>query len=122
MVIHTAKKGPVRIRVELAGTQEEQSRGLMYRSSLPEDQGMLFLFPDETDHSFWMKNTLIPLDMIFIGADGRIAGIHAKATPLSETPISVGKPSRWVLEVNGGWAAYHGAAPGDRVGLEGATP
>jgi uncharacterized membrane protein (UPF0127 family) len=122
VVIHTAAKGPVRVRIELARTEEEQSRGLMYRTSLPEDHGMLFLFPEEKDHAFWMKNTYIPLDMIFIGSDGRIVGIHAKATPLSTAPISVGKPSRWVLEMNGGWAAYHGAAPGDRVGLEGATP
>jgi uncharacterized membrane protein (UPF0127 family) len=122
VVIQTTKKGLVRVRVEIARTQEEQSHGLMYRTSLPEDHGMLFLFPEEIDHSFWMKNTLIPLDMIFIGADGRIAGIHAKATPLSQTPISVGKPSRWVLEMNGGWAAYHGVEPGDRVGLEGAAP
>ena len=91
----------------------------MYRTSLPEDGGMLFVFPEQSKQSFWMKNTLIPLDMLFIDGDGRIVGIHPDAVPLSEAPISVGKPSTYVLEVNGGWAARHGVHPGDTVELRG---
>ena len=116
--VHTAR-GPVRIRLELALTPEAQERGLMYRSSLPEDQGMLFVFPEDTDHSFWMKNTLIPLDMLFIAADGTVVGLHANATPLSTAPIGVGRPSRYVLEVPGGSAARRGIAAGDRVEFRG---
>src|SRR5262245_7262677 len=112
-VVHTSR-GDVHIRLELALTPETQERGLMYRSSLPEDQGMLFVFDQDIDHSFWMKNTLIPLDMLFITADGRVAGVHANATPLSTAPISVGRPSRYVLEIGGGGAARRGIASGDR--------
>lgn len=122
VAIHTAKKGTVRVHVEIARTPDEQALGLMYRSSLPQDHGMLFLFPEETDHRFWMKNTYVALDMIFIAADGHVAGIHPNAVPLSEAPISIAKPAKWVLEVNAGWAEKHGVAPGDSVGLMGATP
>jgi len=84
---------------------------------------MLFVFPEEREQTFWMKNTLIPLDMIFIAADAegapRIVGVHADATPLSTKPISVGVPSRWVLEVPGGWAGERDIRTGDRVELRG---
>jgi uncharacterized membrane protein (UPF0127 family) len=89
----------------------------MYRSELADGHGMLFVFPEESDHRFWMKNTLIPLDMIFIGADGTIVGIHRDATPLSTAPVGVGRPSRYVLEVPGGWTGRTGVAPGQRVEL-----
>jgi uncharacterized membrane protein (UPF0127 family) len=89
----------------------------MYRTELADGRGMLFVFPEEQDHRFWMKNTLIPLDMIFIGADGVIVGIHRDATPLSTATVGVGHPSRWVLEVPGGWSARRGVAPGQRVEL-----
>jgi uncharacterized membrane protein (UPF0127 family) len=122
-VIHTQTSGPVEVTLELARTPEEQQRGLMYRTSLADGHGMLFLFDHDTDHRFWMKNTLIPLDMIFIARDGdaagRIVGIRAEATPQSLAQVGVGKPSRWVLEVPGGWAEAHGVAPGDRVELRG---
>ena len=118
--VHTAR-GSVRIRLELALTPEAQERGLMYRSSLPEDQGMLFVFPADADHSFWMKNTLIPLDLLFIAADGTVVGLHANATPLSTASIGVGRPSRYVLEVPGGNAARRGIAAGDRVEFQGVT-
>lgn len=117
-VIHTAR-GPVEVVVELARTPDELQKGLMYRTALADGRGMLFVFPDDRDHSFWMKNTLIPLDMIFITADGTIAGVRADATPLSLAPIAIGRPSRHVLEVPGGWAARHGIATGDRVELRG---
>jgi uncharacterized membrane protein (UPF0127 family) len=116
--IHTSG-GPVVVALEVAVTPEAQQRGLMYRTALADDHGMLFVFPGETDHEFWMKNTLIPLDMLFIARDGTIVGIHADATPLSTAPISVGKASRYVLEVPGGYAARRHIASGDRVELVG---
>ena len=110
-------RGPVAITLEVVADDASRTRGLMYRDRLADGHGMLFVFDEETDHAFWMKNTIIPLDMIFIGADRRIAGVHANATPLSLAPISVGRPSRWVLEVAGGYAARAGFAVGDRVDL-----
>jgi len=111
--------GPVRVALEVAATPEAQRQGLMYRTSLPDDHGMLFLFPADADHEFWMKNTLIPLDMLFITADGRIAGIRENTTPLSTVPLGIGRPSRHVLEVPGGYAARRGIAAGNRVELHG---
>ena len=116
--IHTTG-GPVDVALEVAATPETQQRGLMYRSALADDHGMLFVFPIDSEHEFWMKNTLISLDMLFVAADGRIVGIHADATPLSTAPITVGTPSRWVIEVPGGFARKNGLAAGDRVELAG---
>jgi len=112
-----AGDGVVEVRVEVVSTPEALAHGLMYRSELADGHGMLFVFPEESDHRFWMKNTLIPLDMIFIGADGTIVGIHRDATPLSTAPVGVGRPSRYVLEVPGGWTGRTGVAPGQRVEL-----
>jgi hypothetical protein len=117
-VVHAAK-GDVQVALEVAATEPARTQGLMYRTTLADDRGMLFVFETEVEHQFWMKNTLIPLDMLFIAADGRIAGIHADATPLSLASITVGLPSLWVLEVPGGWAARHGVAAGDHVELRG---
>lgn len=117
-VVHTAR-GPVTVSLEVAATPAAQQRGLMYRTALADDHGMLFVFPDARPHDFWMKNTLIPLDMIFIAADGRVVGIRAETPPLSTAPIGVAEPSRWVLEVPGGYAARRGIAAGDTVELRG---
>jgi hypothetical protein len=105
-------------RVELAIKPEEFQRGLMFRTELAQDAGMLFVAKFPQQHTFWMKNTLIPLDMIFIDDDGRIVGVVARAVPGDLSPRSAGGPSRYVLEVNGGWAEAHGVAPGDRVRFE----
>src|SRR5215472_4733843 len=102
--------------VELAVTPEEQAKGLMFRRQLPEKQGMLFDFHREQPTAFWMKNTYIPLDMIFIRADGRILRIAENTKPLSEDLVPSGGPVRAVLEVVGGTAKKLGIAPGDRVG------
>ena len=107
--------GPVRFVVELALTEPQQAQGLMYRKELAANRGMLFVFHDDTDRAFWMKNTLIPLDMLFIAADGRIVGIREQTTPLSTTPQSVGQTSRYVLEIAGGEAAKQGIHIGDHV-------
>ena len=117
-VVHGAK-GDVEVALEVAASDPAREQGLMYRSALPDGRGMLFVFETEVEHRFWMKNTLNPLDMLFIAADGRIAGIRTDATPLSLASITVGKPSLWVLEVAGGWAVKHGVAAGDRVELRG---
>jgi uncharacterized membrane protein (UPF0127 family) len=117
--VHRADGSTARVTLEVVDTPAGLERGLMYRQSMPEDHGMLFVFPDDVVRSFWMKNTLIPLDMLFIAADGRIVGIHADAVPLTTTPRSVGRPSRYVIETNGGWAARHGVQAGDRVEFHG---
>jgi len=111
--------GVAEVSLEVAATPAERERGLMYRSSLAEGRGMLFVFDEDGNHGFWMKNTVIPLDMLFIARDGTVVGVHANATPLSTANISVGKSSRYVLEVPGGWAARHGIAAGARVELRG---
>src|SRR5437667_4272540 len=115
-------RGPgaaVEVSLEVAATPAERERGLMYRRSLAEGLGMLFVFDADGNQSFWMKNTLIPLDLLFIARDGTVVGIHANATPLSTANIAVGKPSRYVLEVPGGWAARHGISAGARGGFRG---
>ncbi len=101
--------------VEVARTREEMARGLMNRTELAADAGMVFLFEDEDYRSFWMKNTLIPLDIIFIGKDGLIRHIHPMALPLDETSIPSGAPAAAVLEINGGKAQELGIAVGDKV-------
>ena len=101
--------------VELADNDAERAKGLMYRKTLPEGQGMLFDFHHEQDVSFWIQNTYIPLDMIFIRADGRILRIAENTEPLSTRLIPSGGPVRAVLEVIGGTTRKLGIAPGDRV-------
>src|SRR5215470_11020814 len=110
-----SKRGVHVFAVELASTPEEQAKGLMFRRELPEGQGMLFDFHHEQPTSFWMKNTYVPLDMIFIRGDGRILRISENTVPLSEALVPSGGPVRAVLEVNGGTAKKLGIAPGDRV-------
>ena len=104
-----------RFRIELAKTDADRARGLMFRQSMPADQGMLFDF--ERDHmvSMWMRNTYIPLDMVFAHADGRIHRIEARTEVQSERTISSGVPVRAVLELNAGIAEKLGIKPGDRL-------
>jgi uncharacterized membrane protein (UPF0127 family) len=110
-----SKNGVHMFGVEMAVTPEEQAKGLMFRRELPEGQGMLFDFQREQPTSFWMKNTYISLDMIFIRADGRILRIAENTVPLSETLVPSGGPVLAVLEVVAGTAKKLGIAPGDRV-------
>jgi hypothetical protein len=110
-----SKTGVHSFAVEMVATPEERERGLMYRKELPEGRGMLFDFQTDQDVSFWMKNTYIPLDMIFIRSDGRILRIAENTEPLSTKTIPSGGPVRAVLEVIGGTAAKLGIAPGDKV-------
>jgi uncharacterized membrane protein (UPF0127 family) len=101
--------------VELAKSKRAVLRGLMYRRSLPDGQGMLFDLGSEQRFSMWMKNTFISLDMIFIGVDGRIRRIAENTKPLSTRLIPSGEPVRAVLEINAGTARKLGIAPGDLV-------
>ena len=110
-----SKSGVHVFAVEMASTPEEQAKGLMFRRQLPEGQGMLFDFHREQPTSFWMKNTYVPLDMIFIRADGRILRIAENTVPLSEALVPSGGPVLAVLEVVAGTAKKLGIAPGDRV-------
>jgi len=106
------------VAVEVADDDARRERGLMFRRELPEGRGMLFVFGEEGEHAFWMKDTLIPLDMIFVDSAGRVTGVVERAQPLS-LQLRSGGPSRWVLEVPGGWAARRGVKAGDTVRVEG---
>jgi len=117
-VIIDAAAGSQTVGVEVVYTPPKIERGLMYREHLAPDAGMLFFMGTEYDWAFYMRNTLIPLDMIFITKDMTIAGVVANAEPKTETLRRVGKPSLYVLEVNGGWAVAHGAAAGAKVHFE----
>jgi uncharacterized membrane protein (UPF0127 family) len=108
-------RGEASIVVEIARTPAEIARGLMYRDHLPYDAGMLFLMGKEAVWSFYMRNTLIPLDMIFIARDLTVVGVVANAEPCTEVRRSIHRPSSYVLEVNGGWAAAHQIAAGAKA-------
>ena len=101
--------------VELATNAAERAVGLMNRKELPEGRGMLFDFHDDQPVQFWMHNTYIALDMIFIAGDGRVVRVAENAKPMSDDLIPSGRPVRAVLEVIGGTASKFGIAPGDRV-------
>jgi hypothetical protein len=108
-------QGPKAFTVELATTPSEMQVGLMFRQSLAPDAGMLFVYPSDQQVAFWMKNTVIPLDMLFIAGDGHIRRIVERTIPLSTTPIPSVDEVRAVLEVNGGTAERLGIKPGDVV-------
>ncbi len=118
VLFHTAQ-GLVSVLVEVAATPAERTQGLMNREELGATSGMVFVFPREEEHVFWMHNTLIPLDMVFIDAQLAVVGVVASAEPLTDDPRTVGVPSRFVVEVNGGFAAQHGIAAGTRVSMDG---
>ncbi|MEJ0063852.1 MAG: DUF192 domain-containing protein [Alphaproteobacteria bacterium] len=105
------------LEVEVARTGEQQAYGLMFLNELPGTDGMLFVSKQPRVMYFWMKNTLIPLDIIFIGADSKIVKVVAGATPLSTMPMSSEKPVLMALEIQGGRAARLGIRPGARVAL-----
>ena len=104
-----------RFTVEVARTEAQQAQGLMNRQSLAPDRGMIFPYEVPTAASFWMKNTLIPLDMIFIRSDGTVARIEANTAPLSLDPVAAGEPVSAVLELAGGRAAELGISAGAKV-------
>lgn len=108
------RSGARSFQVELADDDAERTKGLMFRESLAADRGMLFDFGDSAPRSFWMKNTLVPLDIIFIGEDGRVQNVGS-GIPFSEAPVPSAGSARYVLELNAGTAAKLGVQPGDKV-------
>lgn len=104
-----------KFEVEIADDNAERSQGLMFREQLAPNAGMLFLYPDEKPRTFWMKNTPLPLDIIFIAADGRVVHVAAEAKPFDESVIQSVAPARAALEIGGGLAAQLGIAPGATV-------
>jgi uncharacterized membrane protein (UPF0127 family) len=114
LAVETASGSHV-FTVELASTDEERSRGLMFRKELAADRGMLFDFRHERPVTMWMRNTYVPLDMFFIGANGVVVNIAHDTVPLSERTVEAAAPVRYVLEVAAGTAKRIGAAAGDRV-------
>jgi len=113
--------GVHRVEVEIAATHEARTRGLMWRKELAAGKGMLFLFPQEQVQGFWMRNTLIPLDMLFISTDLRIVGVVSRAQPKSLQTRGVNAPSQYVLEVPGGWTEKVGVKAGSTVEFEGVS-
>jgi len=107
------------LNADVAATQETQRIGLMYVYHMPQDKGMLFVFDDEQTRSFWMQNTYIQLDMLFISAAGVVVDINERAQPLSTTSYASRAPAKYVLEVNGGWCAANGSAIGHTVLISG---
>jgi uncharacterized membrane protein (UPF0127 family) len=107
----------VTVHVEVVKEPQELARGLMYRRKLAPYHGMLFAFPRQRKQVFWMKNTYIRLDMIFVNDERVVVGVVADAEPMTLTPRSVSQPARYVVEVAGGFAAEHGIVPGTSVAL-----
>jgi uncharacterized membrane protein (UPF0127 family) len=113
----------VTVDAELVRTEHDSMRGLMYRKSLEEERGMLFDLHVRDDHKFWMHNTCISLDLLYVDEDGLIVGIVENAPTLDDETRGVDCPSRWVLEVNAGWARRHGVKAGQHMSLPAdATP
>lgn len=107
--------------VEIADTQEKQALGLMFRDSMPDDEGMIFVFPNEAPRSFWMKNTRIPLDIMYFDKDLKMVSISADTPPcrVSRCPsYPSSKPAMYVLELNAGKASELGVGPGDQLTIE----
>ena len=118
--VHDAKTDStlIHLDIEIAKTDYEVQTGLMYRKDMGDRQGMLFVFEDEAPHSFYMKNTLIALDILFIDSDLKIVNIHRDAQPLNEAGIPSGGPVQYVLEVKAGMSERWGLEEGDRIQYE----
>ena len=108
-------KGIQHFTVEIAETREQHAQGLMYRRRMAADAGMLFIYKTPQSASFWMKNTFIPLDMLFIGVDGKIVNIQERTVPQSQSPVRSKGPVLAILELNGGTTSRLGIKPGDEV-------
>lgn len=118
-ITFTDAPGAPEVEVELARDDASRERGLMYRTSMAKNRGMLFSWQDERVRSFWMHNTCIPLDMLYVTRDGTIAGILEQVPTLNDAPRAIRCPVAHVLELNAGWARAHGIAPGMKLKIEG---
>lgn len=107
------------ITVEVADSDRNRQRGLMFRTKMADDHGMIFTFDEKDNHTFWMHNTCIPLDMLYIDDDGMIVGIEENTPTMSDDTFEVGCDSKYVLEVNAGWTRAHGVMAGQKAKLEG---
>jgi uncharacterized membrane protein (UPF0127 family) len=116
-VLFPGAPGAPSLGVEIARTPREHALGLMYRTSLGKERGMLFSWTDQRIREFWMKNTCIPLDMLFIARDGTVVGVLEQVPVLNEVPRSVRCAASYVLEVNAGWSREHGVTPGMKASL-----
>lgn len=114
--------GQARFSVEIADDASERAVGLMRRAKMPLSAGMLFVYDRPEQVYFWMKDTLLPLDMVFVGATGLVTAVHSDAVPLDETPIDGGADVQFVLEINGGLAARLGITPGAEMRSEAIDP
>jgi uncharacterized membrane protein (UPF0127 family) len=114
-IVVDTPNGPAHLTVEIANNDDSRRKGLMFRTQLGADEGMLFDFGKEQLASFWMKNTILPLDMIFIRADGTVSTVAENAVPYSLEPVSSSEPVQAVLEINGGRARVLGIASGEKV-------
>jgi uncharacterized protein len=103
------------IRMEVADDEPQRVRGMMYRKSIPNDTGMLFIFPDNAPRSFWMKNTYVPLDIIFVAEDKTIVNIHKNTPTLTEQNFPSTAPAKYVVEVAGGYTSAYGIEPGQKI-------
>ena len=103
------------VQVEVANDDASRTRGLMGRTAMPEDRGMLFLFDDTDVRSFWMVNTPLSLDIIFVGEDMSIVKIHQSTTPYSDASLESGAPAKYVVETNAGYCARNGIMEGDKI-------
>ncbi|HSU38382.1 MAG TPA: DUF192 domain-containing protein [Polyangiaceae bacterium] len=111
-------KGSPAIDVEIADTPASEQRGLMYRTKLGAERGMIFVWPKESIRTFWMHNTCLPLDMLFVAKDGTVVGILEQVPTLNDRPRQVRCPAAYVLEVNAGWSRRHGVKPGMKLELK----
>lgn len=111
------RAGSGTVRAELAVTPEQRSLGLMYRKELGENDGMLFVFADDKERSFWMRNTLVPLSIAYLDADRKVVRIR-DMMPLVENGYTSGRPARFALEVNKGWFTEHGVTEGQTLAFE----
>ncbi len=119
VIFPSAKDKPTEVAVEIAQRERDQARGLMFRTSMAEERGMIFVFEEPEEHHFWMRNTCIALDMLFIDTDGLIVGIEENVPTMNDRTYAVPCPSRYVLEVNAGYCRRHGIVAGQKVQLEG---
>ncbi len=111
-------KGAPTLDVEVANTPATEERGLMYRTKLGAEEGMIFVWPHESIRRFWMHNTCVPLDMLFIAEDGTIVGLLEQVPALNDRERSVNCPAAYVLEVNAGWSRRHGVKPGMKLDIK----
>jgi uncharacterized membrane protein (UPF0127 family) len=121
VAVFSTPSGPKRVLLEVVATEEERSRGLMFRSRMDEDKGMLFVFEEPGRPAFWMKNTYLSLDILFLSTEGVIVDLFEGLSPCPMEPCpryTPRSPARYVLEVAGGFVAQHAVRKGDRIGLE----